>query len=523
VGPSSVTTYYDPRDFTAAEGRAIDDLLKAAKIRLDNTKVTRRSDRYDVCRVSIEVDDVGFQIGEVNGLPVFVTKGLHSEALKKVNKWLSLARDAALNATEADALTALIRHWETGDVAEHMRFSSLWLDDRSPTIEFSHGLIEDMRDPAGLRREYESVVGAVDARESRFLRDLLDNAPRILALLPYPRCYERQSFAAPSCSAINVLTFCTVVMPIGICMPLYDEIREAKGFKNISMSNVIGAMSLTPEKFQFVPDEQLPEVLALYNAALALNVATHEIYGHGSGTLLKQADVAGGKVPNLIDPERAVDTFWAEGETYQKVFGPLANPMEECRAEATALHLAFKDEVLELYGVPAERRTSFKVTATLEMMHMGIVGLSCYQPTIGQWLQPHAQARFGIIKAVIRWGKGALAVKQVAGRYKLLVDREKLAGLAEAVETLLKYLNYYKAARMPAEAEQFMAQISALDEFWLDVRKQAEQLKRGRSLLCGAVVRRTEDGYTLARCGGETVTVLDVVESIAESARLALE
>ena len=77
--------------------------------------------------------------------------------------------------------------------------------------------------------------------------------------------------------------------------------------------------------------------------------------------------------------------------------------------------------------------------------------------------------------------------------------------------------------RLPDEASQFMSEMSTPDDFWLDVRKQAQQLKVARPVFCGAVVRKTDDGYTLARCGGEPVTVLDVVESIVESTRLALE
>jgi hypothetical protein len=183
-----VTAYYDPRDFTKEEGQAIDDLLKAAKIRPTNTKVTRLSDRYDVRRISIEVDDVGFQIGEVNGLPVFVTKGLHSETLKVVTKWLRLAKDFALNAMEAEVLDVLTQHWETGDVDVHIRYSELWLEDADPVIEFYHDLIEDYREPACQRTEYKSLVAAVDPKESQFLYEFVARSSLVLPLLPHPPC-----------------------------------------------------------------------------------------------------------------------------------------------------------------------------------------------------------------------------------------------------------------------------------------------------------------------------------------------
>jgi hypothetical protein len=42
-------------------------------------------------------------------------------------------------------------------------------------------------------------------------------------------------------------------------------------------------------------------------------------------------------------------------------------------------------------------------------------------------------------------------------------------------------------------------------------------------VLCDAVVRETDGRSTLAQCGGETLTVLDMAESIIGSIRLAFE
>jgi hypothetical protein len=176
-----------------------------------------------------------------------------------------------------------------------------------------------------------------------------------------------------------------------------------------------------------------------------------------------------------------------------------------------------------MYGVAPEHRVSFKVVSALEMLHSAARTLFCYDPANGKWLQAHAQGRFMILKASVEWGKGAVSIRQVDGTYKIFVDKDNLGGLAEAVAKLLIYLNFYKAARLPDEAAQFMKTMSALDDFWLDFRKQAEQLKPPRGVFCGAVTRKTDDGYTLERCGVGAPTVLNVVESIVESAKLALD
>jgi dipeptidyl-peptidase-3 len=414
-------------------------------------------------------------------------------------------------------------HWETGELDEYIRYSGIWVDDIDPVVEFYHGLIEMYRDPAGHRCEYESFVAAVDPGESRFLHDFVAHSSTILPLLPYPPCYERPSFVAPSYDALNILTFCITGMWIGINIPNYEEIRLKKRFKNVSMSNVISALPVTPQNFPFIPDEQLPEFIKRFDSVYILNVAAHELYGHGSGTLLRQADVAGGQIRSLIDPDKVVDTFWKEDETWHGVFGGLGSHLEECRAETTSLHLAFKDEILDMYGVAPDQRISFKIMSALEMLHAGVKGLSCYDPAIGQWLQAHARAMFTIVKTAVDWGKGAVSVRKVDGTYKIFVDEGNFGELVEAVAKLLRHLNYYRGARLPEEATQFMNEMSTPDDFWLDVRKQAERLKAPRPVFCGAVVRKTDDGYTLAKCGGETLTVLDMVESIVENTRLGLE
>jgi dipeptidyl-peptidase-3 len=521
--PIGTSAYYEPRDFTADENQAIAGLLKSAKIHENNTIVYRLADRYEVKQMSIAVDDVGTRIGEVNGLPVFVTKGLHSETLKKVTKWLALARDFALNPTEADALTALIKHWETGNIEDHIRYSELWVGDSDPTVEFYHGVVESYRDPSGVRCEYESLVAAVDPKESRFLHQFVAESAKILPLLPYPPSYERKTFVAPTYNAINVLTFCCSGMPIGINLPNYEEVQHKKGSKNVSLLNVMATMSITPDTFPFLPDDRIPDLVEFYGGITTLLTAEHELYGHGSGAQLRREDVADGKVPDLLHPHRSVATYWEDGETYASVFGGPGSSLEECRAETTSLHLTYKDEVLEMYGVPADRRKAFKIAATLDMVHSGLKGIICYKPESSEWTQPHARARMAILRALLIWGRGGLSLKKVDGRYKLLIDDNKFDGIVDAIETLLKHLNYYRSVKLPCQAKEFIGALTSVDGFWLDVRAQVEQFRRPTRVDCAAVVKRTESGYTLARSGGEKLTVLDVAVAAVETHALANE
>jgi dipeptidyl-peptidase-3 len=218
-----------------------------------------------------------------------------------------------------------------------------------------------------------------------------------------------------------------------------------------------------------------------------------------------------------------VNTYYEEDETFQQVFGGFGPSFEECRAETTSLYLAFRDEVLEMYGIPPEKRKVFKLCAALDMLHAGIKTLTCYAPDVVQWKQAHARARFGVLRAALIWGRGSVSLKLVDGRYKLFVDPDKLDGLQDAIELLLKYLNYYKSAKLPNQAKEFYGALTAFDDFWLDVRKQAMLLKTPRSVNCGAVVRKVGDGYSLERVRPEPASALDEWVSIVDSVRLALE
>ena len=520
--PEGSTAYYNPAEFTQAEQAGVDAVLREKGVRIENTIIFRRSDRYEACRMCIDVDKTGEKVGEYNGLPIYVTKGLHSEIFVKVNKWLELARQNAANETQVQMLDRLIQHYQHGSVEDHVAYSELWVKDEDPVVENYHGFIESYRDPSGVRCEFEGFVACVDPVESKFLHDFVANSAKILPLLPYPKEYERKSFSPPSFNAINILTFCTSGMPIGINIPNYDEIRLTKGFKNVSLTNVMASRGATREQFPFIAEEHMDAFVKNFKAVLSLNVAAHELYGHGSGDLLKKENVVGQKVPDLLAPGEFVTTYYEENETYQSVFGGVASAFEECRAETTSLHLVFKDEVLEMYGIPPENRAEFKLCSALSMLHSGIKTLTCYAPECSQWKQAHARARFAILRACLIWGRGAVSLTKNDTDVILRIDPTKFQGVVDAIELLLKHLNYYKAVRLPEAGSEFFGALTSLDNFWLQVRAIAVKKQTPRGAVCGAVVRKHGDSYTLERIGGEKPTMLDLIHSIIDTTELAL-
>jgi dipeptidyl-peptidase-3 len=309
-------------------------------------------------------------------------------------------------------------------------------------------------------------------------------------------------------------------MPAGINLPNYDEIRLSRGFKNVSLPNVI--LAVRPAVFHFLPTDVLPEFLEDWAGTRALGVAAHELYGHGSGILLTQADIAKG-VPDLLDPERKVQTFWAEGEQFQTVFGQTGPAFEEARAEATSLLLAFRDEVLELFGIPVDRRLRFKVNAARLMLHSAVAQITHYSPEVSRWKQAHSRARFAVLRAAIIWGRGAVAVRKVDGEFKLFVDSENIDGLIDAVEKLVVHLNYFKATRLPEQGREFFNALTSLDDFWLEVRAQAIPIRLPRGIQCGAMIVKNGDDVTLVGPTKEEITTINLIRSILQNVTIAGE
>jgi dipeptidyl-peptidase-3 len=160
-----------------------------------------------------------------------------------------------------------------------------------------------------------------------------------------------------------------------------------------------------------------PDDVELYNKwdarAFELQVANHELLGHGSGKLFQEA--ADGS--RNFDPEKItnpltgqkITTWYKAGQTPDSVLGEVSSSMEECRAETVALFLASNARILELFGYTDKTEIEeLQYITFLLMARAGLRGLEFFDPASGKHGQAHMQARLGITQFMIDSGLARL-------------------------------------------------------------------------------------------------------------------
>ena len=215
---------------------------------------------------------------------------------------------------------------------------------------------------------------------------LVEYAENLLKKLPWGAEFEKDQFVKPEFTSLEVLTFCsgeqlflffnkfhyffksfwpvccpeflshfkylnfflnapknnkTGSLPLGICLPNYDDVRSNTGFKNVDLGNVCSARSSGAYK-QFLTNEDSILFEKIYSKADQVLTGLHELIGHGSGKLFKELDDGSLNYKDVSNPVTGmpVTTHYRKGQSYGSVFGSMASAMEECRAECVSLYLA---------------------------------------------------------------------------------------------------------------------------------------------------------------------------------------
>ena len=270
-----------------------------------------------------------------------VPPGLYATFLKKSNECFEKARRYAEPA-QAEAIGHLIRFYQTGDYAEWVAFGTAWVQNDA-TVDFDNGFIEVYRDARGAKGSSQSFVTVSDTALTVGMKKLAENAGYFEEKAPWDAKYKLTSFKPPVVKAVDTLveTGDFSVTTIGDNLPNENEIHEKYGSKNFLFTGSSRALNEATGKTaiaEFAPGPAEIERYAKYGTeANNLQVALHEVIGHGSGKL--SARVSGGAQPFLkeyfstLEEGRAdLMALWNAWDPKLKELGLISNQEEVAKA-----------------------------------------------------------------------------------------------------------------------------------------------------------------------------------------------
>ncbi|BHF65642.1 bifunctional diacylglycerol diphosphate phosphatase/phosphatidate phosphatase [Sparganum proliferum] len=464
--PEGITTYYSS-NCTRADAELVQSFLNSKKMEAYNTRLVKSfekdakgRDNYALLVASAECREEEI---ENSGLPhsstLKIRYGDYHELMQLIVSGITAVKAAALNDNQKKMWSEYQRSFQTGSIEAHKAGSRHWVADKQPAVESYIGFIESYRDPYGVRGEFETFVAVVDKDVSAKFQSLVNCASSFLPLLPWPSSYEKDVFLEPDFTSLDIMSFATSGLPVGINIPNYDDIRQDIGFKNVSLGNVLKARFQDPTA-TFLCEKDKQCYLTNVGQAFEIQVGLHELLGHGSGKLFRRKDDGSFNFRSSVrDLLTGGDlTYWYEpGETWDSKFSSLASPFEECRAECVGIYLCDVADVLKIFD-PENKFISEDVVYInwLSMVRSGLMSLEFFTPPTssgdsGAWRQAHCQARFAIFKVILDCDPPVLQIETVKGEDKnpdlrIHLDRSKLQSVAKpAVGEFLRKLQYYKS------------------------------------------------------------------------------
>uniref|UniRef100_A0A7S0HT66 Dipeptidyl peptidase 3 n=1 Tax=Hanusia phi TaxID=3032 RepID=A0A7S0HT66_9CRYP len=397
-------------------------------------------------------------------------------------------------------LREYIKAFKSGSIDCHKNSQRNWVYDKGPPVETNIGFIESYRDPFGVRGEFEGFVAVVNRAQSEKFQSLVDNATKFISMLPWNSDFEKDEFLRPDFTSLDVLCFASSGIPAGINIPNYDDIRQEEGFKNVSLGNVLSAQP--PAKpITFLAEEDQALFKEWQGRSFEVQVAIHELLGHGSGKLLKEGNDGAlnfdkDKVKHPFTG-KSIETFYKSGETWDGKFGAESSSYEECRAESVGIFLSCVPEILALFGHTASTEEVSDVTYVnwLIMVRAGLLSLEYFTPENSKWRQAHMQARYAILRVLLEAGEGLVSISRKEEEVVISLDRSKILSVGrKAMAAFLEKLNVYKATADVEEGIRMYKHYTSVPEDMLELRNIVLAKKEPRKIFVQGVTCLTSDG-----------------------------
>lgn len=496
-----VSNYYLGEAITDDEVAAVQEAAEKLGIDILNTRV-RKNGPGDFTLLVASAQKQPSTSHDLNKLTtqsvnakLAVEYGDFSESLTKVVAALQEAKKYTANDNQTAMMDGYIKSFESGSIKEHQKGSIAWVKDIGPVVESYIGFIETYVDPYGGRAEWEGFTAIVDKALSAKYDTLVNNAPELIKALPWGPVFEVDHFKKPDFTALEILHFATGGIPAGINIPNYYSIRESDGFKNVSLSNILSAKAPN-EEITFVHESDLELYNKWDSRAFELQVANHELLGHGSGKLFTEN--TDGKLnfdPETINPltGKKVTTWYKPGQTPGSVLGEISSSLEECRAEAVAMYLANNERILNIMGYENQKdRDDIVYISFLLMARYGLRALEFYDPSTGKHGQAHMQARLGITKFMVQGGLVEIkTVRDANGNpenaYVKLDRQNVLQNGSKVMGELLCELQIRRSVADGAGARAFYTDLTTPPKEWVtDLRDIVLKKKQPRKIMLQA-------------------------------------
>lgn len=213
-------------------------------------------------------------------------KGLYGSYIGNIIFELKNAMKYAENVEQQNSISSLIKFYESGKPEDFDNHSLNWIKDKNSEVFFINGLIESYQDPKGVACTFESIVAFKNPEKTAKVNKIIKNIQWFEDNMPVLDIFKKEKATGLSASAVSVVGMAGATspsLPLGICLPNSEWIREQYGSKSVNLLNVHNARGDNNELLEeFFLEEYLPIIKKYSSEAKSLHTDLHEVAGHGS-------------------------------------------------------------------------------------------------------------------------------------------------------------------------------------------------------------------------------------------------